>query len=598
MHERRTRPFRFMLDYVLRYPVGHAIVFGGVVGAVACAVGSQYAVAGLVDVLAAGNPGRVWAAITVLAVLIASDNLLWRVAGYRASRVFVAVTGDIRRDLFRHLVGHAPAYFISRLPGALAGRISAAADAFYIVETTLVWRALPPCFAVCGAIITLSFVYWPMALMLAMIAVVLAVVLMRLAAKGRDVHQAYASEASAVNGEMVDVVNNMLLVRAFGAQRREYERFSAKVGGEVEARRKSLAFLETLRLLHAVTTAVLTAGMLVWAALLWRAHVMTPGDVVLVVTLGFTILHGTRDLAVAAVDLVQYLARFGEAIGALLEPHAMRERAAELSGDEAGEEAGTETVFGRKGGRILFRNVDFAYPSGKGAVLRNLNLEIAPGERVGLVGRSGAGKSTILALIQRLWDVDTGTVLIDGHVVSDLSRENLAAKVSVVPQEVMLFHRSVLENIRYSKPEATDAEVRAAAEAAGCGDFLDELPEGLATMVGERGVRLSGGQRQRLAIARAFLRDAPILLLDEATSSLDSESEQAVQAALDRLMRGRTVIAVAHRLSTLRDFDRIIVVEDGRLVQDGPPALLEAVAGPYQHLLRRQALRVVSSVAA
>ncbi len=589
MHDRRTRPLRFMLGYVLRYPVGHAIVLGGVLGGVACAVGSQYAVASLVNVLAADNPARVWSAIGVLAALVACDNLLWRIAGFSASRVFVAVTGDVRRDLFRHLVGHSPAYFISRLPGALAGRISAAADAFYIVETTLVWRALPPCFAVIGAIITLGFVHPPMAAALAVIAIVLALILMRLAAKGGDVHQAYASEASAVNGEMVDVVNNMLLVRAFGAQRREYERFCAKVGGEVEARRKSLVFLETLRLLHAITTAVLTAGMLVWAALLWRQHQMTPGDVVLVVTLGFTILHGTRDLAVAAVDLVQYMARLSEAVEALLEPHGMAERPGEAAGDVAS---------GAAGGRISLRNVEFAYPNGSGPTLHTITLEIAPGERVGLVGRSGAGKSTILALVQRLWDPDAGAVLVDGHAVAELSREALAASVAVVPQEVMLFHRSVLENIRYSRPDATDAEVRAAADAAGCADFLDALPQGLATMVGERGVRLSGGQRQRLAIARAFLRDAPILLLDEATSSLDSESEQAVQEALDRLMHGRTVVAVAHRLSTLRDFDRIIVVEDGRLVQDGPPSHLEAVPGPYQHLLRRQALRLVSSEAA
>jgi ATP-binding cassette, subfamily B, bacterial len=594
MHTRRTSPLRFMLGYVLRYPVGHAIVLGGVVGGVACSVGSQYAVASLVNVLAAADPAKVWSAIGVLAALVAADNLLWRVAGFRASRVFVAVTGDVRRDLFRHLVGHSPAYFISRLPGALAGRISAAADAFYIVETTLVWRALPPCFAVIGAIITLAFVHPPMAMALAVIAIVLAIVLMRLAARGGDFHEAYASEASAVNGEMVDVVNNMLLVRAFGAQRREYERFCAKVGGEVEARRRSLMFLETLRLLHAVTTALLTAAMLVWATLLWRAHVMTPGAVVLVVTLGFTILHGTRDLAVAAVDLVQYLARLSEAVEALLEPHAMKERA------EEPRDTGTTEISAapRQGGRISLRNVAFAYPNGSGPTLYDISLEIVPGERVGLVGRSGAGKSTILALVQRLWDPDSGAVLVDGRAVSELSREALAASVSVVPQEVMLFHRSVLENIRYSRPDATDAEVRAAADAAGCGDFLNALPQGLATQVGERGVRLSGGQRQRLAIARAFLRDAPILLLDEATSSLDSESEQAVQAALDRLMHGRTVVAVAHRLSTLRDFDRIVVVEGGRIVQDGPPALLEAVPGPYQHLLRRQALRLVSSEAA
>ncbi|HUC18338.1 MAG TPA: ABC transporter ATP-binding protein [Acetobacteraceae bacterium] len=594
MHDRRTHPFRFMLSYVRRYPVGHAIVLGGVMAAVACAVGSQYAVRNLVDVLAAGKTGAVWSAIGMLAALIAADNLLWRVAGFRASRVFVAVTGDVRRDLFRHLVGHAPSYFITRLPGALAGRISAAAEAFYIVETTLVWRALPPCFAVCGAILTLALINPPMSLALAVISVALAAGLMRLAAKGHDVHQAYASEASSVNGEMVDVVNNMLLVRAFGAQRREYERFSAKIGGEVEARRRSLAFLENLRLLHAITTALLTAGMLIWGVFLWQEHLMTPGDVVLVVTLGFTILHGTRDLAVAAVDLVQYMARLSEAVDGLLQPHEMAERAEGYPPTALPTPVSGERI----GGRISFRNVDFAYPHGHGAVLESFNLEIAPGERVGLVGRSGAGKSTILALMQRLWDVRGGAVLIDGHAVADLGREELASRVAVVPQEVMLFHRSVLENIRYSRPDASDDEVRAAAEAAGCGEFLDALPEGLQTIVGERGVRLSGGQRQRLAIARAFLRDAPILLLDEATSSLDSESEQAVQEALDRLMNGRTVVAVAHRLSTLRDFNRIVVLEAGHIVQDGPPALLEAAPGPYQHLLRRQALRLVSSEAA
>ncbi|HWA79416.1 MAG TPA: ABC transporter ATP-binding protein, partial [Acetobacteraceae bacterium] len=414
MPDRRTHPLRFMMSYIRRYPIGHAIVLGGVMAAVACAVGSQYAVRNLVDVLAAGKAGAVWSAIGVLAALIAADNLLWRVAGFRASRVFVAVTGDVRRDLFRHLVGHAPSYFITRLPGALAGRITAAAEAFYIVETTLVWRALPPCFAVCGAILTLALINPPMSLALAVISIALAAGLMRLAARGHEVHQAYASEASSVNGEMVDVVNNMLLVRAFGAQRREYERFSAKIGGEIEARRRSLAFLENLRLLHAITTALLTAGMLIWAVFLWQKRLMTPGDVVLVVTLGFTILHGTRDLAVAAVDLVQYIARLSEAVEGLLQPHEMMERNHSLtvlpvpvSGD-------------RSGGRISFRDVDFAYPHGNGAVLQSFNLEIAPGERVGLVGRSGAGKSTILALMQRLWDVRGGAVLIDGHAVADL----------------------------------------------------------------------------------------------------------------------------------------------------------------------------------
>jgi ATP-binding cassette subfamily B protein len=224
-------------------------------------------------------------------------------------------------------------------------------------------------------------------------------------------------------------------------------------------------------------------------------------------------------------------------------------------------------------------------------VLHGFGLHIEPGERVGLVGRSGSGKSTVLALLQRTRDADNGRVLVDGIDVTALTQESLHEAISVVPQDVMLFARSVLENIRYGRPEATEEEVYAAAAAAGC-EFIHALPDGFATMAGDRGVKLSGGQRQRLAIARAFLRDAPILLLDEATSALDSESEQAVQRALDQLMTGRTVIAVAHRLSTLRDFDRIVVMDAGHILQDGPPGVLQRTPGPYRELLRRQAFQL------
>ena len=213
---------------------------------------------------------------------------------------------------------------------------------------------------------------------------------------------------------------------------------------------------------------------------------------------------------------------------------------------------------------------------------------IEPGQRVGLVGASGAGKSTVLALLQRFYDVQGGRILIDGQNIAAITQASLRGMLSIVPQDVSLFHRSVLENIRYARPDATEDEVLAAADAARCREFIEALPEGFHTIVGDRGVKLSGGQRQRLAIARALLKDAPILLLDEATSALDSESEQAIQMALDNLMHGRTVIAIAHRLSTLRNFDRIVVMDAGRIVDDGPPALLSVRPGPYRELLRKQ----------
>ena len=216
---------------------------------------------------------------------------------------------------------------------------------------------------------------------------------------------------------------------------------------------------------------------------------------------------------------------------------------------------------------------------------------IAPGERVGLVGFSGAGKSTVLALLQRFHDIGGGGITIDGHDIRDVTQDSLRHIMAVVPQDISLFHRSVLENIRYARPEATEQEVLAAAQMAHCRGFIEAMPDGFATMVGDRGVKLSGGQRQRLAIARALLKNAPILLLDEATSALDTESEQAIQAALDELITGRTVIAIAHRLSTLQSFHRIIVMDKGRIVDDGTPAELAARPGPYRDLLRKQQMK-------
>ncbi len=222
-------------------------------------------------------------------------------------------------------------------------------------------------------------------------------------------------------------------------------------------------------------------------------------------------------------------------------------------------------------------------------MLKLFNLEVPAGQKIGLVGRSGAGKSTILALLQRHYDPGSGQLLIDGQDIAGVTQESLRNSIAVVQQDISLFHRSLLENLRYGRPEATDEEVFRAVEAARCTEFINRLPQGFDTIVGERGLKLSGGQRQRLAIARAFLRDAPIILLDEATSALDTESEQSIQEALARLFKGRTVIAIAHRLSTLDSFDRIVVLDQGRIVEDGSPALLlRRKGGVYARMYSRQ----------
>ena len=569
-----SRPLAFFWRYLLKRPAAHSAILLAVLSAVGCSVSQQYGIKFLVDTLAGGPSAPIWRPFVLLVILIAGDNLFWRVGGVIASRTFVGVTGDVRADLFRHLTGHAPNFFNERLPGMLSGRITATSNAVFTVENMLMWNVLPPCLATLGAIGFLALVSPTMTATLAVVAAVLACILFRLAAAGTPLHRGFADKAARVDGEMVDVIGNMQLVRAFGGLAREHKRFDAAVGQEMAARSKSLLYLEKLRLLHAGVTIILTFALLAWALLLWRHGQATTGDVVLVCTLGFTILHATRDLAVALVDITQHMARLSEAIATLLVPHTMTDH----------PEAEPFRLFGHG---VAFEHVAFAYPDGR-EVFCDFNLRFAAGKRTGLVGPSGGGKSTIFALLQRFHAVQGGRVLIDGQDITRLQEASLRDAIAYVPQDLSMLHRSVLENIRYGRPEATDAEVAAAARAACCDDFIEAMPRGIHTIVGERGVMLSGGQRQRIAIARALLKDSPILLLDEATSALDTDSEEAVRDALDRLMRGRTVIAIAHRLATLRGFDRIVVLGDGRVMQDGAPDELARREGPYRQLLARE----------
>jgi ATP-binding cassette, subfamily B, bacterial len=576
------RPFPFVLRYLRQRPASHVIILTAVVAAVGCSVGTQYGVKNLVDSLSAG-PGRsggVWLAFIFLMSLIACDNVLWRIASWTASYTFVGVTGDLRRDIFRHLTGHAPSYFSDRLPGMLTSRITATSNAVFTVENMFVWNVLPPCMATVAAIALIGTVSPYMAGGLTVIAGGMVIAMFHLAAAGRPLHDDFANKAAAVDGEMVDVINNMPLVRAFCGLSFEHDRFDATVNRETTARGRSLRYLEKLRLLHAGITVVLTIGLLAWAIVLWQRGAATTGDVVLVCTLGISILSATRDLAVALVDVTQHVARLTEAIATLLLPHDLKDH------PEA------EPLV-KAGAAIAFNNIEFQYPGGL-KVFERFSLRLQAGQRVGLVGQSGGGKSTLFVLLQRFYDAQSGSVTIDGQDISRVTQQSLREAISVVPQDISMFHRSIMENIRYGRPTATDDEVLRAAISARC-DFVETLPEGLATMVGDRGVKLSGGQRQRIAIARAFLKDAPILLLDEATAALDSESEEAIREALSRLMRGRTVIAIAHRLATLRNFDRVVMLKGGKIIEDGPPDRLMQGEGPYRELVTQEMSRLASA---
>jgi ATP-binding cassette, subfamily B, bacterial len=577
-----NHPLAFIFRYLRLRPLSHAVILAAVLAAVGCSVGTQYGVKFLVDMLSQGVTAQVWKAFLLVVSLIAADNLLWRVASWIANYTFVGVTGDLRRDLFRHLTGHSPSYFADRLPGMLTSRVTATSNAVFTAENMFVWNVLPPCAATVAAIALVCTISLPMAGALAAVASIMVCVMFHLAAAGRPLHHDFASKAATVDGEMVDVVSNMPLVRAFGGFLREHRRFDATIDREMDARRRSLFYLEKVRIFHAVVTIVLTLGLLAWSIMLWDDGEATTGDVVLACTLSISVLSATRDLAVALVDITQHFARLAEAVATLLVPHELRDHPQ------------AEPLI-RHGASVKFEHVTFRYGAAE-QIFEDFSLLFKPGERIGLVGPSGAGKSTLFALVQRFYDPQSGRILIDGQDIARVTQESLREAIGVVPQDISLFHRSVMENIRYGRPDASDDEVQEAAINARC-DFIGKLPEGMLTVVGERGVKLSGGQRQRIAVARAFLKDAPLLLLDEATSALDSESEELIREALSRLMSGRTVIAIAHRLSTVRNFDRIVVMQTGRVVQDGPPDQLMRREGLYRELVQREMGRLATRAA-
>lgn len=577
-------PYRFIADIIRGYRWSHLAILLSVIAAVTFSVSTQYGVKKLVDALSDPTKHQtVWAAFFLLIAFIAADNLSWRLAAWLGHSTFTGVTGRVRRKLFRHLTGHAPSFFHGRAPGALTSRITATSNALYTTESMVTFNALPPLIATVVSIIYLTTVSVAMAFTLTAIVGVVVVIMFYWAARGTPLHHAYAREAANVDGDMIDVISNISVVKSFGRMRSEHRRLGGVISREIRARKDSLYFLERLRIFHALTTAVLTSCVLAWSIALWQAGRATPGDVILVCTLGISILSATRDLAVALVDVTQHLARFSEALRTLLIPHELPVYAS------AKREATTH-------GTVEFRDVGFAYPDGK-EVFSSLNFKIEPGARVGIVGPSGAGKSTIFALMQRFYDVQHGAILIDGEVSATLPDDALRKTIAVVPQDISLFHRSLRDNIRYGRPDASDEEVLAAAEMARCLSFIEQLPDGLDTVVGDRGAKLSGGQRQRIAIARAFLKNAPVLLLDEATSALDTHSEELIREALTTLMRGRTVIAIAHRLSTLRNFDRIIVIQNGKIVQDGTPASLISKAGAYKSLVDLEVRRLQTAAA-
>ncbi len=570
-------PLRFLVHYVATRPIGFALLTLIVVLASASAVGVQYAMKLLIDAMtgASHELTQVHLALFAFVGLVALESAFLRAGAIQLCRMTVSTGVRIRLDMFRYLNGHQLSFFQNQRAGSLGHRVGALTGSFSALIHRILMEITPPLIAFAGALLIFLTIDVRMAIVLALIFIAASAVLVTLGLRGDVYHKAFARKASNSSGELVDLITNIRAVKAFAARDRETEGLRGFFEDEAAAQRRGWFFVERIRCLHDVALVILVAGTLLWSIRYWSSGAITAGDVVVISAMTFRMLNGSRDLAMALIDTSQQFSYLRETLEIIGVPQTLTD-------------APDAQPLRPSSGSIRLENVTFGYDPHR-PVLHDLTIEVPAGQKVGIVGPSGAGKSTILQLVQRFYDVQAGRILIDGQPIDAVTQDSLHETVAVVPQEVLLFHRSIMENIRFARPDATDEEIRRAAEAAHCDAFIREMPQGYDSIVGERGTNLSGGQRQRIGIAQAFLKDSRIVLLDEATSALDTGSELEVQAGLDALMANRTVLAVAHRLSTVVTFDRILVIEDGRVVEDGPPLRLLREGGAFRKLWALQA---------
>lgn len=502
--------------------------------------------------------------------------LFWRSATFSASYVQSKVMTDLTDHCFAYLQKHSFGFFTDNFVGSLVKKIKWFSRSYEVISDRVIWNLLP--LVVSTTIITIVLSQrntWLGIGVVVWLAVFFAVnaVFIRYKLK-YDIARSEAETKA--TGFMADTITNQSTIKLFDGYRREVGESGRLHETLRRLRLKTWNFGNLFEAAQGFLMIVLEVAIFWIAVRLWQRGLLTVGDFVLIQSYLIYIFSQIWDFGKIFRQIYESLADAEEMTGILETPHEVQ------NAKQATELRVTD-------GRITFDRVDFWYRQTR-PILRNFSMTIEPHQRLAIVGPSGAGKTTLVKLLLRMHDVSGGRVTIDGQDLARVTLESHRRQIALVPQDPILFHRSLLENIRYGKPTANDDQVIAAATAAHCHEFISRLPEQYKTYVGERGVKLSSGERQRVAIARAILYDAPILILDEATSSLDSESERLIQDALEKLMRRKTVIAIAHRLSTIRKMDRIVVLERGSVVEDGThAALVDQPQGLYRHLWQLQA---------
>lgn len=478
---------------------------------------------------------------------------------------------DLYNRAFVYLIAHSHDFFTKNFAGALQRRVSRYAQAFENIVDIFFFGFFSTAVFAIGVIVVLAQRHALLALGLVVWTAIFIWVQILMTRWRQPLRVKRAAEESALTGVLSDSISNQSTVALFAASPHESSTLRASLGRWYDATMRSWVADAWIMGVQGLFAIAIQGGVLVGTIILWKQGVLTVGDFVLVQVYILGLIDRVWGIGGSLRRMFTSFAEAHEMIEIFDTPYSVADapNARELIVTAGG---------------INLDHVDFTFTGEKG-VFNNLNLTIRDGEKVALVGPSGAGKSTITKLLLRLYDITGGSIRIDGQDIREVTQDSLRSHISYVPQEPILFHRSLAENIRYGRPDATLEEVIEAAKQAHCHEFISNLAEGYDTFVGERGVKLSGGERQRVAIARAILKNAPILILDEATSALDSESEALIQDALRVLMEGKTVIVIAHRLSTIMTMDRIVVIENGAIAAEGTHDQLVTQQGGLYHKL-------------
>ena len=584
--KKRPAAIRVVMPFVFRHwlnqPLATLTVAGGLLGATVADLFMPIFSGHLVDALTRGaaDPDARRAALIAFGAIVALGltSIAMRMIGLQAIVPFtLKIMSDVARDAFMRVQRFSTDWHANSFAGSTVRKVTRGMWALDLYNDTILLALLPSLMVLLGSMVLLGLHWASLGLVIALGALVYvsmtATLSVRYIAPAARVSNAWDTK---VGGTLADALTCNAVVKSFGAEAREDVRLTRVISRWRGRVNRSWMRYNTTNAAQLLVLLCLRGSVIGGSVLLWIAGRASPGDVTYVLTSYYIIHAYLRDVGMHINNLQRSVNDMEELVAIHDEPIGIAD-------------APDARPIAITGGRIVFDRVTFLYGGHRHPLDDGLSVDIRAGERVGLVGRSGSGKTTFVKLVQRLYDVSGGTILIDGQDVARATQQSLRSQIAIVQQEPILFHRTLAENIAYGRPGASLIEIEQAAQLANAHDFIMRLPKGYGTLVGERGVKLSGGERQRVALARAFLADAPVLILDEATSSLDSESEALIQEAMERLMKGRTAIVIAHRLSTVQSLDRILVFDHGDVVEQGNHAVLMARSGGiYRSLFERQ----------